>query len=246
MAIVFGKILVPVDFSANTEAAVRKAVELAGEEKSLIHLFHVERGLTTLEAKLKLNLIKSVTEAKWPSVGVMVHVDGGRSVRAGIIRMSGSIAPDLIVIGKRDRERRFSFSHAISPQYLAKMTRVPVLTVKPGNADQKIKTIIIPVKDVVPERKLEIARAIAQRYRSQVHLVTTGKALSSRAFVNTYRELREYLGQRVAYYADARRNLTEATASYAKSVMADLIITDPEMDGKFLNRDSRVQILDVV
>ncbi|HTJ13896.1 MAG TPA: universal stress protein [Dinghuibacter sp.] len=252
----FAHILVPVDFSLNTELAVRKAVELGGEENVLLHLFHVERTLTTLEAKLKLNLIKSVTEERWPWVRVRIHVDDGSSVTAGIIAMARLVSPELIVIGKHGGNRYLPL-HAISPQYLAKATRVPVMTVKPGSMDGKIKIVVIPVRDVMTERKLEIALTIAQRYRARIHLVTTQQVVSSRAFVNTYRQLREFLGQRVEYHADARRNLVKATVRYAESIMADLILADPETESSVLSwigrthishllkQGSRVQIMDV-
>ncbi len=43
MAATFDKILIPVDFSLNTEIAVKKAVELVGSDATVIHLLHVVR-----------------------------------------------------------------------------------------------------------------------------------------------------------------------------------------------------------
>ena len=43
MPATFNKILIPVDFSFNTEIALKKAVGLAGAEETTIHLLHVTR-----------------------------------------------------------------------------------------------------------------------------------------------------------------------------------------------------------
>ncbi|WP_431210498.1 universal stress protein [Puia sp. P3] len=41
MAIVFTKLLIPVDFTLNTEIAVKKAISLIGADKVVLHLLHV-------------------------------------------------------------------------------------------------------------------------------------------------------------------------------------------------------------
>jgi nucleotide-binding universal stress UspA family protein len=255
---IFKNILVPVDFSMNTELAIRKGIEMGGEENALLHLFHAERSLTTTEAEVELNLIKSAVEERWPSVEVKVHVGGGSSIPVAIIGISHLIGPELIVIGKHGNGKHFPFFNTISPHYLAKATNVSVLTVRPGCMAEKIKTIVIPVRDVVPERKLEIAVMIAQKNRARVHLVTTRKAVSSRAFVNTYRQLREVLGHQIEYHADGKRDLARATFFYAESITADLILADPGTEStnfswtgrvhisQLLKQDSKVQVLDVM
>ena len=46
MSSLFKSILIPVDFSANTEVAVNQAIELACTNGSTIHLLHVIRPKT--------------------------------------------------------------------------------------------------------------------------------------------------------------------------------------------------------
>ena len=43
MAVAFNKILIPVDFSLNTETAVKKAIGLVGTDETVIDLLHVVR-----------------------------------------------------------------------------------------------------------------------------------------------------------------------------------------------------------
>ncbi len=41
MTIAFNKILIPVDFSLNTEMAIKKAAGLAKADQTILHLLHV-------------------------------------------------------------------------------------------------------------------------------------------------------------------------------------------------------------
>ena len=50
MAIVLNKVLVPVDFSVNTGLAIKRAVGLAGADKTVLHLLHVVSPRRPLEA----------------------------------------------------------------------------------------------------------------------------------------------------------------------------------------------------
>jgi hypothetical protein len=123
--------------------------------------------------------------------------------------------------------------------------------------NSSIKIIVVPIREFVSERKLEIAVMIAQRNDAQVHLVTTPTAVSSRIFVNTYRQLRMILRREVECHTEREHGLVRATVNYAESIMADLIIVDsafestvPSLTGSthishLLKKDSKIQILDV-
>ena len=55
MSFSFKTILVPVDFSINTEVAINKAVEVADKDGANIHLLHIREGNRQLVPLLEKN-----------------------------------------------------------------------------------------------------------------------------------------------------------------------------------------------
>jgi len=182
MAIVLNKVLVPVDFSVNTGLAIKKAVGLAGAEKTVLHLLHVVRSYRPLEALAAKNELdrqaQDVMETH-PGLNVKAHVLKSYSVQRMIIECSKMLTPDLIVIGKQNHHRKWAifpmrrwyFSRHVSPDLLAQRTNCPVLTVKQGTVDSRIRIIVIPIRNFLPERKLEWAVLLARKFKAQVHLL---------------------------------------------------------------------------
>jgi len=251
MAIGFNNILVPVDFSASTDIAIEKAIELSDGCDTVIHLLHVLTPLapwtsfftgihnhnnetsaseqnTWWEANRKLDQWRSAIEAASPGIKVKKSLIKEVSIQSAIIRLAYRLSPDLIVIGKQNDRRHFLIFNTVSPDQVAKTTHCPVLTIKPGSIHRTIKSIVVPIRDFVPERKLEIAARIARKYNSDVHFIAIGK-----------------------------HHLAKAILSYTKLIMADLILVNPEIESgisslagsrhisDLLSRDSGIQVLDV-
>src|ERR1700744_1513201 len=107
MAVAFNKILIPVDFSLNTEIAVKKAIGLTGAEESVIHLLHVVKPGGKAVAQFRnWTVEKDLEEWKYniqrehPELKVKVHILPGHSVQGTIIECAHMLNPDLIIIGK--------------------------------------------------------------------------------------------------------------------------------------------------
>lgn len=286
MAIGFKNILVPVDFSASTDIAIEKAIEFSDGCDAVVHLLHVITPLAPwtlfftgihhdnngpsaseqslfLEANRKLDQCKSAIEAASPGIKVKTRLSKEVSVQHAIIRLANRLSPDLIIIGKQNDQRHFLFFNTVSPDHVAKSTHCPVLTIKPGSGHRAIKNIVIPIRDFVPERKLELATRIAKKYNSKVHLVSmsgyvkNGNDAASQAFFSSYCRLREDLHHPAEYGAIDKHNLVKAILSYTEFIKADLILVNPEIESginslagsrhisDFLKRDSKIQILDV-
>ena len=287
MAAAFSKILIPVDFSVSTEIAVRKAIGFIEPENAFIQLLHVIKppvlrklfswgpaacgsrlpvsGKYALrEAENKLEEWKSLIRENLPGVPVKSSILNGASVQQMIVQSARMLSPDLIIIGRQGNRRRWPFFHAVSPDYIARQSNCPVLTVKPGSIHHKTKLIVMPVRNAVPERELELAVMIAKKYRAQVHLVAIQESPKiqggdpSQAFIQTYHRLREKLHHPVEYFSVTRHNPVKATLDYAEFVMADMILMNPETGSglssftgsrhisDLLARDSKIQILDVL
>lgn len=270
MAATFDKILIPVDFSLNTEIAVKKAVELVGSDATVIHLLHIVRPgkkaknqFNVWVAERDLNQWKYTIQESGPNISVKVHILRGRPVLETIIECATILGPDLIIIGKQNNHRRWLLSGSVSPDIVAKRTNCPVLTVKPGSMDNRTKLIVLPIRDFLPERKLEWAVLLAKRFKAQVHLLAVGEeagskdGLLSQTFLKAYHHLREKLHHPVEYSAAPRHSPAKAALSYAELIMADMILVNPQTESgvsgftgfrhisDLLTRDSKIQVLDV-
>jgi nucleotide-binding universal stress UspA family protein len=270
MAATFDKILIPVDFSLNTEIAVKKAVELVGSDETVIHLLHVVHPAKKTKnqfriwvAERDLNQLKYTIQESGPHIKVRIHILLGHSIGQTIIECACMVDPNLIIIGKQNNHRRWLLSGSISPDIVAKRTNCPVLTVKPGSMDNRTRVIVLPIRDFLPERKLEWAVLLAKRFKAQVHLLAVGEeagpkdGLLSQTFLKAYHHLREKLHHPVEYSADTRHNPAKAALSYAKLIMADMILVNPQTESgvsgftgfrhlsDLLARDSKIQVLDV-
>lgn len=282
----FHKILIPVDFSLNTEIAVKKAVSLLETGHALIFLLHVipvhspwrsfmtrllpsgkrakaYRKYLIRESEVKLMQWKRAIEESKPGIEVKTIVLWHASVSRAIEEVANLSRADLVIIGKQAGEQKYRFFSRLSPDRIAVRSGCPVLTVKPGSIHSRTKIIVVPVLDVVPERKLELAILIAQKYRAQVHLVTIrtngkqGNERQGQAFLHTYHLLRESLHHPVEYFASNIANPARAVLDYAEFVAADLILVSPATESgissftgsrhisDLLGRDSRIQVLDV-
>lgn len=281
----FNNILVPVDFSASTDIAIERAIGLSDGCDTVIHLLHVITPLapwtsfftgihnhdhdkspseqyTWWEANRKLDQWQSAIETASPGIKVRTHLIKEVSVQSAIIRLAYRLSPDLIIIGKQNDRRHFLIFNTVSPDQVAKTTTCPVLTIKPGSVHRIIKSIVIPIRDFVPERKLELATRIVRKYKSDVHLValsgyTKDNTKLAHALISSYSRLRGDLHHQAEYSAIGKHNLAKAILSYTKFIMADLILVNPEIESgisslagsrhisDLLNRDSGIQVLDV-
>lgn len=270
MAVSFKRVLIPVDFSLNTEIAVKRAVGLTGGDDAVLHLLHVVRPGRRPEHHFKMWAVQKELE-KWVStihdlqgnIRVKTHVLKGRSVQRMIIECADMVKPDLLIIGKQNSSRRWPFFPGVSPAGIAKRSDIPVLTVKPGSAGSRTRVIVIPVRDFLPERKLEWAVLLARRYKAQIHLLAIHDQPEPKdwalpqVFLKAYNHLREHLHHPIEYASSGRLSPAKATLNYAELIMADMILVNPEVESgipgfggsrhisDLLGRDSRIQVLDV-
>ncbi len=271
MAIVFNKLLIPVDFSPNTWLAIKKAAGLIGTDKAVLHLLHVvnpHQPIAALAAKTELEQLGQRTKEDHPGLEIKTQILKGYSVQRMIIEYAKILKPDLIVIGKQNDRRRWAFFHprhwppfrAISPDVLAQKTNCPVLTAKPGSIDSRTKVIVIPIRDFLPERKLEWGVLLARKYKAQIHLLAIRENYQSglpQVFLKAYHHLRESLHHPIEFSTVMQHNPARAVLNYAELIMADMILVNPATESgltsltgsrhisDLLGRDSKIQVLDV-
>ena len=178
----FRKILIPADFTSNTEVAVQKAIELIQPHQSVLGLLHCMKPLwsfnifsstgyfiapaseilTESEVENVMEQYALRIKEVLPDVDIRKIICTRGRVQKNIIQAIKELSPDLIIIGKRGGRRFINFSNLVDPGKIARKTGCPVLTIKRGSIAGKIKNIVLPVATRVPERKLDIAVGIAK------------------------------------------------------------------------------------
>lgn len=252
----FSNILVPVDFSVNTDVAVEKAMWLAVPQSSIIHLLHVEKPISKsntiyfngflvpvqafacnpADARQKLHQLKRKIEMSLTGVTVVTHHLHEENVQRGITCLAKQLRPSLIIIGGSRSHKWFSYFKKVNPSVLAKETNCAILTVKPGSLPNKMKSIVMPVSSFPPTRKIELLLALTRNHRPVVHLVTMyhEEQQNRRAdvFLDAYRTLSDYLHYPVEFKTLKGRNIAKAVLDYAQFIMADFIIANPVEETK--------------
>lgn len=267
----FHTILVPADFSVNTEVAVAKALELIENNIAMIHLLHVQRRDILQEfingnankarekAQRKLDELSERIGKKRSNVQVTCWLTNNQSIEDAIVQKAVRLGADLIIIGKHSSNSVLTFSKTVLSARIAAASGIPVLTAKPGSVNSPVKTVVIPVGPTFPRRKLELLDAWKHKPGFHIRLVSylsheKDYAYSKESLLNTFRLLRSnWLGP-VEYDVLRGSNPAKALLNYCNKVNADILIVHPGVEtkaGGLLNRhisdllspDSRTQVL---
>lgn len=258
MSGIFKNILIPVDFSVNTEVVLRHANDLACANGSTIHLLHViqptgirkvirisNHRTPSLDTKYYRKALKGLEELKNTieennlTCNVKIQIRRG-NVHNNIQAAAMEINPQLLIIGKRNNYKYFTFLNSVRPNEIAKVTGYPVLTVMTNSVESKIKIMVLPVGSFIPKRKIELAVEFAKKYRTEIHLVTTASANSyedsdRNSFLETYKILRSGLTNPIEHHILRGNNFPKAILKYAEWVGADLIFVNPDIESKISN-----------
>lgn len=280
MSFSFKTILVPVDFSINTEVAINKALELADKEGAAIHLMHVlsdkasrlsvqnnKKTYDPIHTRPEPSIEQMITEWKStiqevnPHITVCCWIQHHASVQHSIEKKAEKLKADLIVIGKNSNHTWFPFLNTVLSSNLAKTTGCAVLTVKPGSLHNKVKTLVVPVTEDIPKRKMETIAALCKTIRLKVHLVSFMNQdnipieFSSTALLKLYQWLKDSLHCHVEYTVLHNENKARAVMLYAQKVNADMLLVNPVSETKLgwwnqhisdaLAPDSKMQVLTV-
>lgn len=263
----FKSILVPVDFTLNTEVAINKALELIDPENSTIHLLHIIswrnsfRPKSIKECEKKLNQWKEVIRDYYPGVSVQVLVEQSTSVQKTIRQKGREICPDLIIIGQTSTHYLLPGLKTVLSMQLAALTRIPVLTIKPGALRSRVKTVVVPISDDMPEIKVHALELLSRKARLNIHLVTFVNdknilpEISASALLKAYQCLKAKLHCSVQYAVIHGQNKAKAILQYAEKNNTDILLVYPKKETQLswwnqhisdvLPADSKVQILAV-
>lgn len=246
----FNKIVVPVDFSAGSEAAVAKSVDIAGQYGCSVHLLHcvpvsqlAASGMPGALAVASLTLASYNKELEYR----LKKMEGfARGLSSDDIKVTSSFAFgswehamvdlienehfDLVVIPQRGK---FSGKKKMiaDPDHIASRTNVAVITVPANRRLTRLYSIVIPITDFLPVRKLMYGIYIASEYNTTVKLIGIGND-GTKNKVNHYlqmasRLIREHSDVNVVSDLIQAENVAEAVNHFAMSSSADLVIVNP-------------------
>lgn len=253
MADSFKNILIPVDFSINTEVAIEKALEMADKNAEL-HLLHINKfrffrlnGLIDGKTGIRrndLSIEKKLADLKCTieygngnlKVNIWVFVRG--TVQEVIEKTAAKLAVDLIVLGKNAHHLWFPFLNTVVPYKIASCTGIPVLTVKPGCTYNKIRKVILPIAYTPVYEKLEVISMLCSKYQVKIYLVTfnvKSKEVSDKnisSLLKVYKSLKTLVNCQVEYGVLNGSNITRAILDFALQINADILLVEPKTEIK--------------
>ncbi len=264
----FNNILLPVDLSENTKVSVEKAIDLAGVGKTAIHLVHVvspqkkSNSISKGEKISKLTKWKEIIEKAVPGTEVYTSVIAGKSIEKIIIQKSVELHAQLIILARHAKRKWRIFNKPISSFNIAKETHCAVLTIQPGVALNKIRSIVLPIRSFIPNRKVDVLARFVNSRGITIYLVSVINqeandleySSTSHALVETYRILKESANCQIVHKLVNGNNLAKTILLFAESVQADMLLLNPEESqvrsitgtrdfSHLLKRQSRLQVM---
>jgi nucleotide-binding universal stress UspA family protein len=188
----FKNILVPLDGSNLSEAALAPAAYLAKTLQSQVTLLHVieqaapteihkERHLTQSdEADAYLKEIANRTFPTDVNVRTHVHTAAVSNVARSIVDHAPELNPDLIVICTHGRGGMRDLLYGSIAQQVIALGTIPLLVIKTKIPSFELKKILIPLDpDSLHDDSLGIAESLAKTFSAELNLLSIIPTLST-------------------------------------------------------------------
>lgn len=239
------RILVPIDFSKEAECAARIAANIAKKTGSEIYLLHMLELPTSTIDPAEMSSIRSepqiiyfmkMAHEKFNKFKKLPFLKGIKTIEsvqfhyafAGIISESEKNKIDLIVMGSQGASGLQEMFIGSNTEKVVRRSKVPVLVVKKGTENFKIKDIVF-ASDYNNESKKTFQSIInfANIFKAKIHLLyvntihnfSTTPAIESKMenFIKDF-EIGEYTRR---IYNDI--SIEKGILSYGRDIDADLI-----------------------
>lgn len=246
----FNNILVPVDFSVRSKKAIEKASEFAVEYQCNIYLLHVITvspfvAVSLAEGQMEMpqHLSESRKELEYQ---MDILAQSVKKVSAGINKVNYSVLSgkweevvlefirdyhiDLLMIGQKPkmfRKRRM----LLNPDLIAEKSNIPVITIPANRRILKLYSIVIPITDFLPIRKLMYGIYMASKHNAKLKLLGIENEENSakvRYYLQkAYQLIRDNCAVATELETVFSTNIAEAVNNYSMVHAADLIIINP-------------------
>ena len=251
----FNKILIPVDFTSKSKIAVEKGFDIAKQYQCSIQLLHVvpvspfaamamTEGpmiipIMQVENKAFIDnefrkLIKSVKLLHGNNIEIESAILQGTWDEA-IIDFANHNDFDLVLIGQQE-SKLLKRKMIINPDKIAAKANIPVITVPSNKRLTKLYSIVIPITDFLPVRKLMYGVYIASSFDTTVKLLGIQSA-SNHEKVQHYLQKALHLIQdnskiKVEVETVESDNVADAVNQFTKKRNIDLLILNPDTQTK--------------
>jgi len=254
----FSTILIPVDFTVNTQVAITKGIQLCEGPGAEIHLLHVPSAVTNgilgyyrhlvaclndegeldnSHIRQRLGECLSFIRKLRNDISIRYWISYSTTIEKAIAEKAKEINADLIVIAKNSQHSLVPLPNTVDPNRLAKRTGISVLTVKPGALSTTLKTVVVPINPKNPEKKITIINELRKKYYLNIMLLLLVEKGDDReklqtSLVNTYRMLSNSSLDTIRYEVLRVERKNWDILSYCRKVDADLLIVHPEAETK--------------
>lgn len=246
----FNKILVPVDFSRQSDIAVEKAVQIAVEYRCSIHLLHAisvepfaamaaagpylltgcegadNYNETAFHLKKICDRIITSTEGV---VKASCHILLG-SWTQSVIDLVNETGADLVLTGQKNG-LFMKGKTTLNPDTVAEKTNVPVITLPPGGSMPELSSVLIPVTNFLPLRKLIYGVYFAAHYNAVIRLLAIGdhssSSLTQHYLQRSYQLIKENCTLKTELEIAGKGNIAGAISGCTKAKPASLVIVNP-------------------
>lgn len=246
----FNKILVPVDFSANSKKAVEKAADLANEYNCSITLLHVVTiapfstvAFAEGHMPIPYQTIGNYAELEFQLktfAGYAMQYGSGKievdyNVKLGswnesIIEFTLQNRIDIVLIGQIGRVFK-KRKMLLSPDKIAERTNVAVITIPSNRRITKLLSVVIPVTEFLPVRKLMYGIFMATTNKAKIKLLAVEnqktKDNALHYLQRAYTLIRENSDVIVETDVILSNNVAEAVNNFSRLHSTDLIILNP-------------------
>jgi nucleotide-binding universal stress UspA family protein len=246
----FHKILVPVDFSFRSVKAVEKALVTAAAYRCSVTLLHtvplhpfaaiaVTEGHTLIpyelidnRAEIEYQLVKMADRVlKRIATPVPIHLRVTRgSWDDAVIDCIKREQIDCVIVGQRSRFHR-KRKLFLNPDKIAASTHIPVITVPLNKSLLAIKSIVIPVTDFLPKRKLMYGMYLASQSNATIELLgidhSSHQPQHQSFLLKAYSILTEEYGLKTTMSTVEGKSTAKAVYDYTQTHNTDLVVLNP-------------------
>ncbi|MDE3234774.1 MAG: universal stress protein [Bacteroidota bacterium] len=244
----FKNILIPVSNLEEAVLAADKAIELYADEMHSMHFVNVQprinwvadlfsfarekTGSKSVSAIEILATLKETFSAKAPHITIITRQIFSGGYTQALIQYINDNELELLIQPKRKNKKISLPTSSIKINKLVKQTGCALLTVTPSCLHHPIKSIVLPVSTFIPEKKIEMASALARKYNAHIYIITImdlndedSKTIAD-AFYLTYKRLKDY-GHSPQYKVLSGNHSADLLLRYANQVKADMILLNP-------------------
>ncbi len=246
----FNKILVPVRNPEKRGAVIESACAIANKYTCSIHLFHTSTSGSFTDVSIAGGLrgvVPHFTSKRWRAKNGLAQIcdyllgatdDGvtvSYSMRTGdweenLVELIKKERYDLVLMGQRPR---FSWTGdlRVNASQITRRTNVPVITVPAGNQLSGLCSIVIPVTDFLPVRKLVYGIYIATNFDASIKLLGIGSAKNAvtvqHYLQKAFKLVQDHCPVKVSMEKARHSLIPAALRDFIKRQPVDLLIVNP-------------------